>query len=97
MSLLTAKGAKFIELGSLNSSKFWNNLYVKFEIDGKEIWLYYSEHTHKPYMYQQIQNFFRTDGYKVGDTMDVLYEIKQSANKSTKLLIKNIENHKRKN
>lgn len=92
--------AKFLEAGILKSYEKWNNIYLKFSYfdenqNIKEIWLYFSEHVHKPYMYQQIPMFLGAEPkIKPGDKMDVFYCMKQSANQTTKLLIERIENHR---
>jgi len=93
----TIHNAELIEIGLPKFSLSWTNIYLKFKKeDGTEIWLYYSEHLDKPMRLKQIKNF--TQGIiNVGDTMTVNYKIVQSLNKSTKLAIIDISNHRSKN
>lgn len=93
----TENNAELIEVGEVKLSKSWTNLFLKFRFEnGEERWLYYSEHIDKPIRLKQIQDFVAPEKYKIGDTMTVNYKVVQSPNKSTKLAIINIANHRRK-
>jgi hypothetical protein len=95
--MLTENNAKLLEIGEVKLSKSWTNLYLKFKFEsGEERWLYYSEHIDKPIPLKQIEDFVFPQKYKIGDTMTVNYKLVQSPNKSTKLAIINVSNHKRK-
>lgn len=91
--------AELVEIGEKKESQFWNNLYLKFKLqDGTETWFYFSEHVDKPHGLKQIPKFFAEHAaFKVGDTMDVTYKVKQSANKSIKFSISHVANHRPKN
>jgi hypothetical protein len=98
MSIETINEAELLEVGEPKLSKSWTNLYLKFRFpNGEERWLYYSEHVDKPIRLKQIEDFVYPQKYKVGDTFTVNYKLVQSPNKSTKLSIVNIANHRRKN
>lgn len=92
--MLTENNAELIEVGNVKLSTSWTNLYLKFRFEnGKERWLYYSEHVDKPIRLKQIQGFVYPEIYKIGSKMTVNYRVVQSPNKSTKLSIINIANH----
>lgn len=92
--MTTIKNATIIEIGEPKYSTSWTNIYVRFkEEDGKELWLYYSEHVEKPTRLKQIDNLV-VGNIKVGDQIDVKYKIAQSQNRSTKLSIIEMVNHR---
>ena len=94
----TENNAELIDVGEIRLSKSWTNLFLKFCFEnGDERWLYYSEHVEKPIRLKQIEDFITPAKYKIGDTFTVNYKVVQSPNKSTKLAIINIANHKIKN
>lgn len=95
--MLTENNAELLEVGKVKLSKSWTNLFLKFRFkNGDERWLYYSEHVDKPIRLKQIEDFVHPQKYKVGDTFTINYKVVQSPNKSTKLAIVNIANHRRK-
>lgn len=96
MSEIIANNAKLLEVGEVKLSKVWTNIYLKFLLEtGQEHWLYYSEHIDKPNRLKDIQKFIYPEIYRIGDTMTIHYKIVQSPNKSTKLAILSISNHRR--
>lgn len=97
MSIIKENNAELLEIGEIKTSKLWTNLFLKFRFEnGEERWLYYSEHINKPERLKQIMDLADSNKYAVGDTVTVSYKIVQSPNKSTKLSIFDISNHRRK-
>jgi len=88
------QGAEILYVGEAKSSKTWTNVFVQLKFaDGRAVWLYLSEHVDKVQRLQLIPNFVKNI-FKIGDTIDVHYKIVQSANKSTKLVITSLANHR---
>ena len=86
--------AEFLEIGQMKESTVWKNIYLKFKVDGQPLWFYLSEHVDKPPRFRIIPRLGKT--YLIGDTMDLSYVITQAENKSTKLKLKDITNHRSK-
>jgi hypothetical protein len=94
--MFTEQQAELIEIGGLKLSENWSNIYLKFKFkNGKELWLYYSEHKDKPQRLKQIADFVEPIKFSIGSTMTVNYELVQSPNKSNKLAIRSLSNCKR--
>lgn len=89
--------AKLLDIGKIKTSKYWTNIYLLFEVDGKEIWFYYSEHIDKPERLKQISDFLDPKVCRVGMLMSIQYKLKQSNNKSFKFQIINLANYRLQN
>lgn len=84
--------AKLTEIGTIRKSKNWSNIYLKFELGlDKYFWFEIAEHNLLLENYRQINDFSENGICKVGMIMTLDYEIKQSQNKSTKLIIKSYQ------
>ena len=86
----TIRNAKLIEVGNIRSSLYWSSIYLKFKIEnGKDFWFEISVNNSSPDNMTLIHDFSDNIVCKIGMTMTLNYEIKQSINKSRKLYIRN--------
>lgn len=86
------RNAELIEIGSVRKSLNWSNVYLKFKIEtGKFYWFEISAHNLSVENANLITDFTENIVCKIGMVMTLSYEIKQSENKSTKLIIKSYQ------
>lgn len=74
--------------------KEFQSLYVQMQFGDSNAWFLITEHDNCPPRLKTIKSF--GEAYSIGDTIDFGFEIHSLPNRSNKLKIKKLVNHKKK-